>query len=146
MKYPGITPDETTKIIEQTADDVGAPGYDKYTGWGRINVVRALTQDFNPVRQVNTYNWPNPFSPEHDMFTNITFFMTSPADAAVTVYDGGGDVVWKGSVPAANIVAGQNVVKWDGKNSNGKSVANGTYFYVLKTGGIAGKNKIVVMH
>jgi flagellar hook assembly protein FlgD len=80
------------------------------------------------------------------MFTNITFFMTSPADAAVTVYDGGGDVVWKGSVPAANIVVGQNVVKWDGKNSNGKSVANGTYFYVLKTGGIAGKNKIVVMH
>jgi hypothetical protein len=29
-------------IIKQNADDLGAPGFDPYYGWGRINVYRAL--------------------------------------------------------------------------------------------------------
>jgi subtilisin family serine protease len=148
MKYPGISPDQAVKLIEQTSDTLNANGYDQYTGWGRINVLRALSspQNFSRAAAVNTYNWPNPFSPENDMFTNITFVAPSPQNVSVIIYDGGGNVVWRASLPAASVPAGQNIIKWNGVNSSGRSVANGTYFYVLKAGGSTGKNKIMVIH
>lgn len=39
---PGLTPDEIEAILELTADDVAAPGYDEQTGWGRLNAAEAL--------------------------------------------------------------------------------------------------------
>jgi subtilisin family serine protease len=47
---PGLTPDKAQEIIEQTADDIidpygvgwNLPGFDKYSGFGRINLFRAL--------------------------------------------------------------------------------------------------------
>ncbi len=32
------------ELIRRTADDVGEPGFDPYTGWGRLNVRRALEE------------------------------------------------------------------------------------------------------
>jgi hypothetical protein len=146
LKYPALNNDAVIKIIEQTCDDAGAPGYDIYTGWGRINFVKALSMSYNTPKQVNTYNWPNPFSPDRDQFTSITFTLNAPADASVVIYDAGGDIVWKKSSPASAQATGYNFIKWDGKNTSGKAVANGTYFYVLKINGVDGKNKIVVLH
>lgn len=146
LKYTNVSPVTIRKLIEQTADDIGAPGYDKYTGWGRINFTRALNQDFNMVSEINTYNWPNPFSPEMDLYTNITFFVDEPTDINLIIYDAAGDVVWKKNVAGFNITSGQNFIIWDGKNSKGKTVASGTYFYILNTGKMIGKNKILVLH
>ncbi len=47
---PGLTPDAAEKIIQQTADDIldpygvgwNLPGKDKYSGYGRINLSRAI--------------------------------------------------------------------------------------------------------
>ena len=146
LKYDDATSDTIRKLIEQTADDIGASGYDKYTGWGRINFVRAFQQNFNTATQINTYNWPNPFSPEMDLYTNITFFVDEPTDVNIVIYDAAGDVVWKKDVGKTNITAGQNFVRWDGKNLKDKMAGNGTYFYVIKTQNSSGKNKIVVLH
>jgi len=41
-KFPEATPYQLQKILEQTADDIETPGYDRNTGWGRINLARAL--------------------------------------------------------------------------------------------------------
>lgn len=41
-KFPDATPYQLQKILEQTADDIESPGYDRNTGWGRINLARAL--------------------------------------------------------------------------------------------------------
>jgi len=35
-------PLEVKSLIEKSADDLGAPGFDKYYGWGRINAASAL--------------------------------------------------------------------------------------------------------
>jgi subtilisin family serine protease len=43
-KYPNLTPAQVVYQIEHTADNVGAPGWDIYTGWGRVNAYRALTE------------------------------------------------------------------------------------------------------
>lgn len=39
---PGISPDEVRTAITATARDLGAPGWDKYYGWGHIDAAAAL--------------------------------------------------------------------------------------------------------
>lgn len=39
---PNLTPQQVQDIIKQSADDLGAPGWDPEYGWGRVNARRAL--------------------------------------------------------------------------------------------------------
>ena len=41
---PGITPTEVVRILEATAEDLGAPGYDLTFGWGMVNALGAVTR------------------------------------------------------------------------------------------------------
>lgn len=41
-RFPDATAYQLQKVLEQTADDVETPGFDRRTGWGRINLLRAL--------------------------------------------------------------------------------------------------------
>ncbi|RLE28487.1 hypothetical protein DRJ54_06460 [Candidatus Acetothermia bacterium] len=41
--YPGATPYQIKKIIEDTAVDIEAPGFDVYSGYGRIDAAAAVT-------------------------------------------------------------------------------------------------------
>ncbi|HUS15903.1 MAG TPA: S8 family serine peptidase, partial [Chloroflexia bacterium] len=41
---PGLSPEQVQLVLEQTADDIGDPGFDQKAGFGRINVLRALQQ------------------------------------------------------------------------------------------------------
>ncbi len=41
-KHPDLTPDQLRMRLIATADDIGDPGYDNLTGWGKINPRRAL--------------------------------------------------------------------------------------------------------
>jgi len=149
LKYDNITPDQIINIIEQTADILGG-GYNVHTGWGRINVYRALSGNINTPgvtgTQIKTYNWPNPFSPTNDGFTRITFVIANPAPVSIKVYDGGGYLVWSDNIDTNNVSTGYNFVQWNGINSGGKKVANGTYFYTVQSQGTYGKNKIEVLY
>jgi len=42
-KYPQLKQAEVKALIEKTADDINTPGFDTMTGFGRINVFKALT-------------------------------------------------------------------------------------------------------
>jgi subtilisin family serine protease len=41
---PDLPQDTIYELIRRTADDVGEPGFDIYTGWGRLNAHRALAE------------------------------------------------------------------------------------------------------
>jgi hypothetical protein len=41
-RFPDATPYQLQKILEQTADDLEEPGFDRRTGHGRINLARAV--------------------------------------------------------------------------------------------------------
>jgi thermitase len=155
---PAYTNTIIRNLLQQTADDdyhaclgvaTGINGYDKYFGWGRLNISRALALNLSntATQTIVTYNWPNPFSPDSDIYTNITFTINKKSDVTVFIYDGGGELVWKKRVPAADVSdTTQNFVKWDGKTNKGKLAANGTYFYIVKNNeGVYGKNKIAVL-
>lgn len=42
---PGLTPEQVERMLVMSADDVDVPGWDRFTGAGRLNVVRALAAD-----------------------------------------------------------------------------------------------------
>jgi subtilisin family serine protease len=44
-KHPEFTNDEVLQVIRQSADDIESPGWDLYSGYGRINVEKALKID-----------------------------------------------------------------------------------------------------
>ncbi len=146
LQNPGYGPDQVRETIERSCVDIGSAGYDKYTGRGRIDVYRALGRDFNTPEKISTYNWPNPFSPGLDLFTRIVFQVEAPSNAKVRIFDAAGSLVWEKEIPVSTVMAGDNAIKWDGRNLQGKTVGNGTYFYTIKAGSYSGRNKIMVMN
>ena len=48
--WPAMSSDALTTQITQTATDLGATGWDEYTGWGRIDAARAIARDEYLVR------------------------------------------------------------------------------------------------
>ncbi len=42
-RFPEATPYQLQRILEKTADDIEEPGFDRLTGYGRVNLARALS-------------------------------------------------------------------------------------------------------
>jgi subtilisin family serine protease len=41
---PTLTPDQVAQLLKETAQDIGDPGWDPYTGWGRIDALWVLVK------------------------------------------------------------------------------------------------------
>jgi glucuronoarabinoxylan endo-1,4-beta-xylanase len=74
-------------------------------------------------------NYPNPFSSS----TAIPYELKTQSDIQATIYDILGRIIRKFNVGQQSI--GLHSVLWDGRNSFGKRVASGVYFYRLSTYG-----------
>ncbi|GAA0542325.1 type VII secretion-associated serine protease mycosin [Paractinoplanes ferrugineus] len=49
-KFPSLSAPEVVHQLTATADDIGPPGKDKECGFGRLNLVKALTADVPPLK------------------------------------------------------------------------------------------------
>ncbi len=47
-RHPEATAYQLQKMLEQSADDIEAPGFDRESGWGRINLARAVRAPLPP--------------------------------------------------------------------------------------------------
>jgi hypothetical protein len=81
-----------------------------------------------PTSIVLAQNYPNPFNPS----TQIYFGLPEPAYVSLDICDILGRKV--AGLVNGLCQAGYHGVTWDGKNSNGASVASGVYFYRLTAG------------
>jgi hypothetical protein len=81
-----------------------------------------------PVALSLRQNQPNPFGPA----TRIEYVIPAASEVSLAVYDVSGRVVRQLDVGPRN--AGQHAVDWDGRDSGGRRVAAGTYFYRLAAG------------
>ncbi|MAF27412.1 MAG: hypothetical protein CME07_06055 [Gemmatimonadetes bacterium] len=82
--------------------------------------------------------YPNPFSQEASLYYRLA---AGADDVRVRVYTLAGREVWESdSAPAA---ADMNHVVWNGRDSNGTPVANGTYIVHVKARGVGGDSKAV---
>ncbi len=75
-------------------------------------------------------NFPNPFNPS----TTFRFSLAHEEEAQLSVIDARGHLVRE----LANGVfpAGDHDIKWDGRDSDGRAVASGVYFYRLRAAGL----------
>ncbi len=73
-------------------------------------------------------NSPNPFNPR----TTIRFYLQSQAQVTLTVFDAAGRRV--ATLLDAVSPAGENSITWDGRETSGRAVSSGVYFYTLETG------------
>jgi len=95
------------------------------------------------VPRVDTYAYPNPFSPALDAFVRIRYELDREATVRVHVFDFGLQRVrtlFEGTQPA-----GPHEVIWDGLDARGVRVANGVYFYAVETGSATYWGKILVI-
>ncbi|MGQ9629898.1 MAG: FlgD immunoglobulin-like domain containing protein [bacterium] len=74
-------------------------------------------------------NYPNPFNPNKER-TTIEFDISSKGTATLRIYNIAGELVWKKVM--RDLERGIYGVSWNGKNSKGKTVANGIYILVLE--------------
>jgi len=86
-------------------------------------------------------NYPNPFNPS----TSITFAVGGEESVSVrlSVYDIRGRLVR--TLVEGNKTPGSYSLDWDGRDSQGRSVASGIYFYRIKAGVFKQTRKMVLL-
>jgi thermitase len=155
--YPNMTNNQVVNAIINNTDSLnGNSGWDANSGYGRLNVYKALLNAQNGTGQitnyVKTFNSPNPFYPDSNPPTNITLVLNGPQAVELTIRDSGGETVLQKNYSAGALNANPAnpqyksfYISWDGRNASGQTVATGVYFYTVTSGGVTGHNKIVVV-
>ena len=92
-----------------------------------MNIISELSSD----NVFNIYNFPNPFSDRTFFTYQIKDYSSSDITTELHIYAQSGvliNEIYKVSSALNNFIA----IEWDGKNSRGDSLPNGTYLYTLK--------------
>lgn len=129
---PNFTPDQAQAILFDSADDLGASGFDIQYGWGRVNAAKAVSlarersTTFQSQTLTNVYAYPNPWDIRQNSQRLVTF-ANIPEGASVRIFTLSG--FWVKTLTPSNGRA-----LWDLTNDAGQPVASGLYFYIAKTG------------
>lgn len=108
----------------------------------RVNVPTNPTIPTEAVPTVDSYAYPNPFTPGVDGYCRIRVDLTADGTADLRVFDFGMRLVRELETP---VRSGANEILWDGLSDDGTRIANGTYFYVVDVGGRESTGKILVL-
>jgi photosystem II stability/assembly factor-like uncharacterized protein len=95
------------------------------------------------VPRVETFAYPNPFSPPVNRYTRIRYELSESRSVDIRIFDFAMNLVR--SLVDESQAAGIREVVWDGTDDGGLRVANGTYFYLVDTGGDTFRGKILVI-
>ena len=100
-----------------------------------------------PAREdtIETYAFPNPFSPINHGAVRIRYSISTGADVTVEIFDIANQRVISLLVNQSQ-ASGEQFVRWDGRNGRNIRVANGVYFYTISTQtGLQAFGKIMVL-
>ena len=95
--------------------------------------------DFIYNSDLTTVSYPNPFNPE----TTIEFNNPLQGQVSVNIYNLKGQLVK--SLLEDNLKQGLHKVIWRGKDSNGKQVSSGIYFYKISNGNNKSVTKKIIL-
>jgi hypothetical protein len=84
-------------------------------------------------------NYPNPFNPA----TRIAYGLSAPGHVSLRIYDAAGRLVR--DLVNEERPAGRYEASWDGRDSNGRAVASGIYFYRLGADDFEGTKKMILV-
>lgn len=106
---------------------------------GTSNGIYVIGGEFN---EQTVYNYPNPFSPQKDGFTRIAFLVNQGSDVTINIYNAIGDLVWRKELDPTSAL---QQIQWEGKDQQGRTVANGIYFCKVEAQGKTVIKKIAVL-
>jgi hypothetical protein len=111
--------------------------YKNYNDWGmavddiRVSgAVSAIEENFTATPKATTLNAPRP-NPVINSETKISFNLAQPSKANLTIYDASGRIVR--TLVNGYLDKGIYNYNWNGTDDNNRKVAEGIYFYTLKT-------------
>lgn len=93
---------------------------------------------------VETYAYPNPFSPTQHSVVRIKYKISTPGPATIRIFDFGMNPVRTIQVPSVSANGSYETV-WDGLTETGRIAANGTYFYSIETSDGTSNGKILLL-
>lgn len=114
-------------------------------GWHTLEVVigeqinlpikKLSFQVLSVPRLMQVHNYPNPFSSQ----TVFTFVLTGsriPEEVRIKIFTIAGRLIRQFDVNKSQLQLGFNRIAWDGRDTDGNEIANGTYFYkvIMKSG------------
>lgn len=92
-----------------------------------------------PTEFTLSQNVPNPFNPT----TRVSFALPTASRVNLSIYNVLGQQVK--TLVDDNMPAGYQDVTWDGRDSNGHTVASGVYFYKLRAGNFVDTKKMLML-
>jgi len=106
----------------------GEVDFSSYLDGEPTTAVTAAMDEFLPGTFALRKAWPNPFKGT----TTIAFDLPTAAVVDLAIHDILGQRV-RDLTPASSLGAGRYMVRWDGHDDRGRTVASGIYFYHLRT-------------
>ena len=121
-------------------DDPSAPA----PAWQlfRTNVSVSPQEPSESTPQVDTYAYPNPFSPAEDRVVRMRYEVPEAQQVTVEIFNFGMDRV---RTLAEQQPAGEQEMVWDGTGADGLRLPNGPYFYTVEVGGTTARGKILLV-
>ncbi len=95
------------------------------------------------AKNVTTYAYPNPFSPNEHEIVRMRFDVSRAGDVKVRIFDFGMNLVRE--VEDGFFNEGSYEAIWDGVDNYGRKVANGPYFYIIETENATIDGKILLI-
>lgn len=110
----------------------------------RVNLPLSGTSPYSASEPlVDTYAYPNPFSPLIHEVTRIKFEVTEPGSVQLRIFDFGMNLVRE--LVDESYPEGVFEVIWDGQDDAGRLVANAPYIYVVEQNSSKVHGKILVI-
>ncbi len=91
----------------------------------------------------DTYAYPNPFSPQKFGEVKLQFKLAEGSQVTCEVFNFAMEKV-RTVTSSVYFSSGEHYLVWDGKDSYGKTAANGVYFYIISYGDDKVWNKIII--
>ena len=104
-----------------------------------INIAKVDNDFVGPEKFILNQNYPNPFNPS----TSIDIELKKPANVRLSISDLNGKEIRV--ITDQFFSQGINSFNWDSKNSRGRNVPAGIYFYKMKTNNITKSKKMVLI-
>ncbi|MEX0661097.1 MAG: FlgD immunoglobulin-like domain containing protein [Balneolaceae bacterium] len=124
-----------------------ASSQDNGENWSiiRVDVPLSGGNIYQPdAPDVNTYAYPNPFSPNQHGTVRIKYEATKAGSSQLSVYDFAMNPVY--TSPKVSIsLEGSYEFTWDGQDQTGRYAASGPYIYVIDTAGKQIDGKILLI-
>tara|TARA_B100000519_G_scaffold193866_1_gene196995 strand:- start:63 stop:2564 length:2502 start_codon:yes stop_codon:yes gene_type:complete len=99
----------------------------------------SIVDDILPQKIELEQNYPNPFNPT----TEISFTMSIQDRAILSIYNIKGQEV--ATIMDSQMMPGKHTLTWSGKDSMGREISSGMYFYKLTVGELSYQRKLILL-